>query len=303
MFEQVAHAACANANKHFDEIRAGNRKERNIGFACNRLRQESFSTTRLPRQQNSAWNASAKFAEALWVLQKFNNFLNFFLRFLNASDIVEGDIDIFFVRDSVATFAERSEHSAWTAAASIAHAACDQEPKHSQNQETRSECQQQLHKHALPDLFLPLDSRSCQLLANPIVIAWNNANPNLSAFLSSAISCSRQSLGQSRHQFVIFNYDRCGFEITSLCQDEKLLWSFDRLASLRSACQHGPYHCDHGKCQNPCHELAARLWGSRYAFLLAIWPRCFSFGITVGRWTIIRRCHLNRRAELLRSLR
>lgn len=83
----------------------------------------------------------------------------------------------------------------------------------------------------------------------------------------------------------------------------KLLWSFDRLASLRSACQHGPHDGDHGKCQDPCHKLAAVLWWSRHSFLLAIWPRCFSFGITVGRWTIIRRCHQDGRTKLLRKLR
>ena len=33
LFEQVAHAARAHADEHFHEVRAGNRKERHVGFA------------------------------------------------------------------------------------------------------------------------------------------------------------------------------------------------------------------------------------------------------------------------------
>ena len=33
--EEVAHTRSAHADKHFDEVRTGDREERHTGFACN----------------------------------------------------------------------------------------------------------------------------------------------------------------------------------------------------------------------------------------------------------------------------
>ena len=43
LFEQIAHAAGADADEHFDEIRTGNREKRNVGFTGDGSRQESLA--------------------------------------------------------------------------------------------------------------------------------------------------------------------------------------------------------------------------------------------------------------------
>src|ERR1700730_12120830 len=51
LLKQVADAACANAHKHFHEVRAGYGKERNVGFSCNRPRKQRFASAWRPDEQ------------------------------------------------------------------------------------------------------------------------------------------------------------------------------------------------------------------------------------------------------------
>src|SRR5690606_26162134 len=46
LFEQVAYARRADADEHFDKIRTGDRKERNVRFACDGFRQKRFAGSR-----------------------------------------------------------------------------------------------------------------------------------------------------------------------------------------------------------------------------------------------------------------
>src|SRR6266436_6029978 len=90
LLKQVAHAAGAHANEHFNEVRTRNREERHIRFARNCPRQQSLARARRPNKQHTLWNAPAQLLEFLRVLQELDNFLQLFLRLVAARNIFEG---------------------------------------------------------------------------------------------------------------------------------------------------------------------------------------------------------------------
>ena len=53
LLEQIAHAAGADADKHLDEVRTGNRKERNVRFAGDRPRQQRLAGSRRSDHQHA----------------------------------------------------------------------------------------------------------------------------------------------------------------------------------------------------------------------------------------------------------
>ena len=75
LLEQIAHAAGADADEHFDEVRTGDRKERNVRFARNGACQQSFSGSRRADEQHALGNASAELLEFLRVFQEVDDFL------------------------------------------------------------------------------------------------------------------------------------------------------------------------------------------------------------------------------------
>ena len=91
LFEHVAHAACADADKHFHEIGARNGEERHIGLARNRARQQGFTGTGRADQQDTARNTTAQTLEFLRIAQEFDDFFEIFLGFIDASHILECD--------------------------------------------------------------------------------------------------------------------------------------------------------------------------------------------------------------------
>src|SRR5260221_12810519 len=82
LLEKLAYPARAYADKHFDEVRTGNREERHIGFAGNGPRQQGFARAWGSDQQHALGNASAQLLELLGIFQELNNFLQLFLRFV-----------------------------------------------------------------------------------------------------------------------------------------------------------------------------------------------------------------------------
>ena len=87
LLEKIAHAAGANAHEHFDEIRSGDRKERNVCFSRDGSRQQGFARSRRAHQQNALRYSPAQFLKSLRVFQELDNFLQFFLGFVGAGDI------------------------------------------------------------------------------------------------------------------------------------------------------------------------------------------------------------------------
>src|SRR5258707_2030116 len=89
LLKQIAYPACTNADEHLYKIRAGDGEERNIGLAGYCSCQQSFAGSRRSDEQDTLWNASTKLLEFLRLAQEFDDFFQFFLRLIHASDIFE----------------------------------------------------------------------------------------------------------------------------------------------------------------------------------------------------------------------
>src|SRR5437773_7648946 len=63
LLEQVTNAAGSYSDEHFDEVRAGNREERNVGFARDCACQQRLAGAWRPDKQHTLGNAAAKLLE------------------------------------------------------------------------------------------------------------------------------------------------------------------------------------------------------------------------------------------------
>ena len=92
LLEEVADAAGADADEHLNKVGTGDGEKRDIRFAGDRPRQQSLTSARRANQQNALRNASAELLELLRLTQEFDDLLQFFLGFLNARHVLEGDL-------------------------------------------------------------------------------------------------------------------------------------------------------------------------------------------------------------------
>ena len=96
MLEEVAHPARTNTHKHFHEVGAANREERDVGFPGDGLGQQGLAATGRPREQHAAGDASAKTSKLLGALQKLHDLVHFVFGFVDAGHVGEGHADGFF---------------------------------------------------------------------------------------------------------------------------------------------------------------------------------------------------------------
>src|SRR5690242_6549198 len=106
LLEEIAHAAGADAYKHFHEVRTGDGEEGNVGFAGDGACEKSLTGARRANEQDSFGNAPAEFLEALRVLQELDNFLELFLGFIGAGDVLERGFFLLRGEQTRARFAE-----------------------------------------------------------------------------------------------------------------------------------------------------------------------------------------------------
>ena len=74
LFEEIAHAARADADEHLDEIGTRDREERHARFARDRARQQRLTGTRRTEQQHALGNARAERLKLLRKLQELDDF-------------------------------------------------------------------------------------------------------------------------------------------------------------------------------------------------------------------------------------
>src|SRR6185369_11740772 len=98
---------CADADKHLNEVRTGNREERNVCFTRNRTGQQSLTGSRRSHHQNAFGNTSAEFLKLLRFLEKLDDLLELFLRFFNTSHVLERHPFLLVVEKLRARFAKR----------------------------------------------------------------------------------------------------------------------------------------------------------------------------------------------------
>ena len=89
LLEHVAHAACADADEHFDEVGARNGEEGHIGFARDRARGQGLAGAWRADQQHAARDAPAELLELLRVAQELDNLLQVLLGLVDAGDVLE----------------------------------------------------------------------------------------------------------------------------------------------------------------------------------------------------------------------
>ena len=110
--EQIAHPAGADADEHLDEIGPAHAEERHIRLAGDRLAQQRLARARRADQQHALRNAAAERLVFLRRLQKIDDFAQFGHRFVDAGDILEGDLKVLLSVELVLAAAERQRPAA-----------------------------------------------------------------------------------------------------------------------------------------------------------------------------------------------
>src|SRR5262249_10082550 len=90
LLEQIADAAGADADEHFDEIGAADREERNVGFTRDRAREQRLARSRRAHEEHALRDAPAELLELLRLLEELDDLLELFLRFVDAGEVWEG---------------------------------------------------------------------------------------------------------------------------------------------------------------------------------------------------------------------
>ena len=91
LLEHVAHARCAHAHEHLDEVGTGDGEERHVGLAGDRPGKQRLARSRRPHQQASLGNLAAQTLELRRILQELDDLLELLLRLVDARHVLEGD--------------------------------------------------------------------------------------------------------------------------------------------------------------------------------------------------------------------
>ena len=89
--KQVAHARCAHADVHLHKVRAGDRVERNVCLAGNRLGKQGLTRTGRAHQQHAVRDLGAQLFKFCRVLEKFDDLFKLFLFLVRACHVGKGD--------------------------------------------------------------------------------------------------------------------------------------------------------------------------------------------------------------------
>ncbi len=90
--EQIAHAARADANEHFNKVRAGYREERNAGLPRNGLCKQRFAGARRADKQAALGYARAHLGEPLRRAHKLDDLAQLLLFLLRTRNVCKGDL-------------------------------------------------------------------------------------------------------------------------------------------------------------------------------------------------------------------
>ena len=94
LIEHVTHAARTDADEHLDEVRARDREEGHVRFACDSARDERLTGTRRTDEQTAARNASAELLELLRITKELDDLLEIDLGLVDARYVLERDATV-----------------------------------------------------------------------------------------------------------------------------------------------------------------------------------------------------------------
>ena len=92
LIEQIAHAACANANEHFHKVGAGNGEERHVRLARHGLSQQGLTRAGRSHQQHALWDTRTHIKIILRVAQEVYHFLKLFLFLVRTGYVGKRDL-------------------------------------------------------------------------------------------------------------------------------------------------------------------------------------------------------------------
>ena len=92
LLEQVAHARGADADEHLDEVRAGDREERDARLTRDRAGQQRLAGAGRPVEQDALGDARAERLEFLGVLEELLDLVELLDRLVGARYVAEGDL-------------------------------------------------------------------------------------------------------------------------------------------------------------------------------------------------------------------
>jgi len=107
LLEQIPHPRGTDADEHLDELGAADGEERYAGLPGHRPRQQRLAGTRRADQQHALRDSCAQPTVCLRILQEPHDLLEFFLRLVDARDIVEGDAGVLLDVNLGVTLAHR----------------------------------------------------------------------------------------------------------------------------------------------------------------------------------------------------
>src|SRR5436309_8550900 len=88
LLEQVAHARCADADEHLDEVRAADREKRDVRFAGHGPGEQRLARSRRSHEQHALRNASTELLELLRLLEELDNLLQLLFRLVDPGDVL-----------------------------------------------------------------------------------------------------------------------------------------------------------------------------------------------------------------------
>ena len=107
LFEQVANTRGTNANKHLHKIGTTYGEKRHVGFSSHCTREQGFSGSWRPHQQNTLWNSTSQFLKLLWFAQELNNLLEFVLWLIYTGNILKRNFLLGTGREFRSTLSKR----------------------------------------------------------------------------------------------------------------------------------------------------------------------------------------------------
>src|SRR3990172_198208 len=120
LLEHVPDPGGAYADEHLHKIRSRDGKEGNPRLARDGPRQQRLARAGGADHQYARGDLAAQFLEFARIAQKFHELGHFFLRFIHAGNVIEGDPDLILAQQSGPALAER-ERAAAAAALHLAH--------------------------------------------------------------------------------------------------------------------------------------------------------------------------------------
>ncbi len=106
LLEEVANAGCADADEHFNEVRTGDGEEGDVGFAGDCAGEEGLAGARRSDEEDALGDAAAEALELLGLAEELDDLLELFLGFIDACDVLEGDLLLLHGEQAGAGFAE-----------------------------------------------------------------------------------------------------------------------------------------------------------------------------------------------------